>query len=70
MPAEAKKAEKSPQEFIDLGIKTVNSIYTANRSPGVAKTCFKTLSTFGNNVLKDASNEKFRKVNLDNAAVK
>ena len=48
----------------------MNSIYTANRSPGVAKTCFKTLTTFANNVLKDPSQEKFRKVNLDNKAVK
>ena len=40
------------------------------RAPGVAKTCFKTCSTFAGNVLKNPSEEKFRKVNLDNAAVK
>lgn len=39
------------------------------RSPGVAKLCFKTCATFIGNPLKDRDNEKFRKVNLENAAV-
>ena len=67
---EAQKKEKPPKELIDTGIKTVNQIYTNSRAPGVAKTCFKTCSTFGTNVLKDPSQEKFRKVNLDNENVK
>lgn len=71
LPAQSQqKAEKTPKENIDHGIKTVNSIYTPMRAPGVAKTCFKTCTTFGNNVLKDPSNEKFRRVNLDNENVK
>ena len=64
---EAKK--KTPAQLVEHGIKTVKTLYTELRAPGVAKTCLKTISTFIKNVQKDPSNEKFRKVNLDNAAV-
>ena len=36
----------------------------------MAKTCLKTCNTFISNVIKDQNNEKFRRINLDNNAVK
>lgn len=47
----------------------MKTLYTEIRQPGVAKTCLKTVATFIKNAQKDPTNEKFRKVNLDNAAV-
>lgn len=67
--AAAKQPEKTPKEQVEHGIKTVKTLYTEIRQPGVAKTCLKTAATFMKNVLKDPSNEKFRKINLDNEAV-
>lgn len=46
------------------------TLYTEIRMPGVAQTCFKTCQTLIGNLIKDPSNEKFRKVNLDNEAIK
>ena len=54
---EAKK--KSPAELVANGIKTVQTLYTEIRAPGVAKTCLKTCYTFIKNVQGDPSNEKF-----------
>ena len=48
----------------------MKTLYTEIRAPGVAKTCLKTCATFLGNVIKDQSNEKFRRINLDNNAVK
>ena len=67
--AEEAKKQKSPAELVEHGIKTVKTLYTEIRAPGVAKLCLKTVCTFIKNVQKDPSNEKFRKVNLENAAV-
>lgn len=67
--AAAKQQEKSPQEQIEHGIKTVKTLYTELRAPGVAKTCLKTCSTLCKNVLKDPENEKFKKINCDNEAI-
>ena len=64
-----KKASKTPAEQVEHGIKTVKTLYTEIRSPGVAKLCLKTCCTFMRNVVKDSENEKFRKINLDNNAV-
>ena len=47
----------------------MTTLYTEIRAPGVAKTCLKTIHTFIKNVQGDPSNEKFRRVNLENAAV-
>jgi len=66
--AEAAKV-KSPAELVENGIKTVETLYTELRAPGVAKTCLKTVHTFIKNVQSDPSNEKFKRVNLENAAV-
>lgn len=66
---EAKKKEKTPAEMVEHGIKTVKTLYTELRAPGVAKTCLKTVATFIRNAKKDPSNEKFRKINLDNENV-
>ena len=53
MPEAAKKAEKTPQEKVENGIKTVKTLYTEVRAPGVAKLCMKTCCTFLRNVVKD-----------------
>ena len=66
---QASKPQMSPIETTKHGIKTVMTIYTEARQPGVAVTCMKTCLTFISNALKDPSNEKFRRVNLDNNAV-
>ena len=63
-----KKEEKTPLELIKHGIKTVKTLYTEERSPGVAKTCFKTIGVYTNNVVKDPSEPKFQSVNLANEA--
>ena len=48
--AEAQKAkgkpEMSPIEQVNHGIKTVTTLYTEARAPGVATTCLKTCFTF------------------------
>ena len=44
-------------------------MYTEIRQPGVANTCLKTAATMIKNVLKDPTNEKFKRINLDNEAV-
>lgn len=62
--------EKSGKDLAETGIATIATLYTEFRAPGVAQTCFKTLITLLSNVLKDPTNEKFRKVNLDNEAIK
>jgi len=66
---EEKKNQKTPAQLVEHAIKTIKTLYTEIRAPGVAKTCMKTCATFIKNVQKDPSNEKFRKVNLDNNAV-
>lgn len=57
-----------PIEQVKHGIKTVRTLYTEDRQPGVAKTCFKTISIYLANVLKDPNEEKYKKINLTNAA--
>lgn len=52
------------------GIKIVTTLYTEERKPGVAKTCFKTFHTFCKNVVKDPKEEKFRTINLANEKVR
>ena len=63
------KPKLTPMEQLKHSIKTVNTLYTQDTNPGVAKTCFKTFVTFCKNVLKDPSEPKFRKINLDNENV-
>ena len=46
----------------------MKTIYTEDRQPGIAKTCFKTITVYLGNVLKDPSEEKFKKINLTNEA--
>jgi UBX domain-containing protein 1/4 len=50
------------------GIKTVKTIYTEDRQPGIAKTCFKTITVYLGNILKDPNEEKYKKINLTNEA--
>lgn len=58
-------------EGVDLmkhGLKLVRTLYTEERNPGVAKTCFKTLSLYLGNVLKNPNEEKFKRINMGNEA--
>lgn len=48
--AEEAKKQKSPAELVEHGIKTVKTLYTEIRAPGVAKLCLKTVCTFIKNV--------------------
>lgn len=43
-------------------------MYTEDRQPGVAKTCFKTISVYLANALKDANEDKFKRINMGNEA--
>lgn len=70
MPEKEEKKEKTGKDLSELGITTVATLYTDFRAPGVAQTCFKTCNVLIGNLLKDPSNEKFRRVNLDNEAIK
>ena len=63
-----KKEQKPPLEEIKHGIKTVKTLYTEERAPGVAKTCLKTLNVYAGNVVKDPTNDKFLSINLANEA--
>lgn len=62
------KAKKPPLEMIQHGIKTIKTLYTEDRQPGVAKTCFKTICVYTSNVLKDPSDPKYQSINLENKA--
>lgn len=62
------KEKKSPIEEIKHGIKTVKTLYTEERQPGVAKTCLKTISVYTGNVIKDPNEPKYQSVNLANEA--
>ena len=55
-------------ELVKHGIKTVKLIFTEDRQPGVAKTCFKTCHVYLGNVLKDSTEEKYKRINLSNEA--
>ena len=63
-----KKNERPPLEEIKHGIKTVKTLYTEDRQPGVAKTCLKTISIYTGNVVKDPNDPKFQSINLANEA--
>lgn len=63
-----KKEQRPPIEEIKHGIKTVKTLYTEDRQPGVAKTCLKTISVYTGNVLKDPNEPKYQSINLANEA--
>lgn len=63
------KAKKPPLEQIQHGIKTVKTLYTEDRQPGVAKLCFKTIATLTGNVIKDPNEVKYQSINLENKAI-
>lgn len=58
----------SPIDTIKHGIKTVKTLYTEDRQPGVAKLCFKTISVYVGNVVKDPNESKYQSINLTNEA--
>jgi len=68
VPVQAAAKPKGPQgiELVAHGIKTVRTLYTEDRQPGVAKTAFKTCHVVLSNVLKDPNEEKFKRINLSN----
>ena len=55
-------------ELVKHGLKTVRTLYTEDRQPGVASTCFKTLSVYLGNLLKDPNEEKYKRINSSNEA--
>lgn len=57
-----------PVDMIKHGLKTVRTLYTEDRQPGVAKTCFKTISIYLTNILKDPAEEKYRHIKKSNEA--
>jgi len=65
---EAKKAEIPPIDRVSQGIKTVKTVYTDVRNPGVANQCLKTIQTYVGNIIKNPEEEKFRRINLKNEA--
>ena len=66
--ADTKKTVLEGVELVKHGLKTVRTLYTEDRQPGIAKTAFKTISVYLGNVLKDPNEEKFKKINLGNEA--
>ena len=62
------KEKRPPLEEIKHGIKTVKTLYTEERQPGVCKTCLKTISVYTGNVVKDPNEPKFQSINLANEA--
>lgn len=70
VPGEDVKVKKKPSiQAVKDGMKIVQTLYTEDRRPGVAKTCFKTFHTFCKNIIKDPEEEKYRTINLSNANV-
>lgn len=67
--SEEVKNQKTPAQLVEHGIKTVKTLYTDIRAPGVAKTCLKTVHTFIKNVAQSPDDERFRKVNLEKPAI-
>ena len=65
---QAKPAGPQGLELVKHGLKIVKTLYTEDRQPGVAKTCFKTCQIYLTNVLKDRNEEKFQKINMTNDA--
>ncbi len=63
------KKVKKGIETVKEGIKIVETLYTEERQPGIAKTCFKTFHTICKNILKDPSEDKFRRLNLTNEKI-
>ena len=64
-----KKEQRPPIEEIKHGIKTIKTLYTEDRQPGVAKKALKTISIYTGNVVKDPNDPKFLSINLANEAV-
>ena len=60
---EEEEEVKAKKEFgienVRDGVKIIETLYTEDRQPGVAKTCFLTISKICQNILKDPEEEKF-----------
>ena len=64
----SKESKRTPFQEIEHGVKTVLTLYTEDRAPGVAKPCLKTVSVYTGNVVKDPSDPKYQSINLANEA--
>ena len=58
-PVPAGKKVDPPIVRVKEGIKIIKTLYTEDRSPGIAKTAFKTISIYLKNVLKVPVEDKF-----------
>ncbi len=67
-PGQTATKKVEPIESVKAGLKMIRTLYTEERNPGVAKTCFSTLKAYISNVLKDVNEEKYRKIKLTNEA--
>ena len=54
--------------MVKHGIKIVRTLYTEDRQPGVAKTCFKTITVYCNNAINNSTEDKFKRINQTNEA--
>ena len=68
LSSQPSKPQISGIDLVKHGLKTVRTLYTEDRQPGVAKTCFKTLNVYLGNLLKDPNEEKFKRINQANEA--
>ena len=60
---------KNPAETIEESVKTIKKLYSVVRVPGVANDCLKICHALIKNLISDQSNEKYKKINLDNKAI-
>ena len=53
---------------IEKGIAAVNKLFPEERTPGVAKACYKTISVYCTNVINNPDDPQYRRINCANAA--
>src|SRR5690348_3799634 len=58
---QSKTKEYTPYENIEYYIKTIKTLYPTFREGDLSKNCFNTLKVILNNIVKNPSEEKFRK---------
>ena len=69
-PLDSGKEEKKPIEKAQNAVKIIKELYPEDNHPDVAHNCFAMLKAYLGNLLKDPTNEKFKKVNKQNAMFK
>lgn len=68
VPGQVAPKKVDPIDSVKAGLKMIRTLYTEERNPGIAKTCFSTMKAYLSNVLKDVNEEKYRKIKLTNEA--